>query len=331
MAISTEAKYEIEKHIKTYIENYESKKHRNLMQLIAASAVFTTLLLGLGGWALRTTAVDAAKSAIESDPLATEIANANISALKAVGDAQTAANDARKSSEKLIEQMQQSKKLYEDAELLLRKSNESAESAILDAQNAAENARIKSNNLVRETSDLALKAASAFRVVESLNSSVLAAGSTFNSYLQNIEKTTDTVVQSLLNDENFRNSVVKNIPIIPSEAVVAFANTQECPSGWTLFKPASGRTIIGAGEGNSLTNRVPGSVGGAETHTLSIAEMPRHDHGGIYGGTSTKAGMNNGFAYHTSGYERILPEGGGNPHNIMQPYIVLTYCIKDSD
>src|SRR5262245_63039868 len=39
-----------------------------------------------------------------------------------------------------------------------------------------------------------------------------------------------------------------------------------------------GRDIIGAGQGSGLTNRVLGASGGAETVTLTVAQMPSHNH-----------------------------------------------------
>lgn len=44
-----------------------------------------------------------------------------------------------------------------------------------------------------------------------------------------------------------------------------------------------GRAPIGAGLGSGLTQRDLGSVTGSETTTLSIAQMPQHDHGGATG------------------------------------------------
>jgi microcystin-dependent protein len=40
-----------------------------------------------------------------------------------------------------------------------------------------------------------------------------------------------------------------------------------------------GRMTIGAGQGSGLTNRVLATLGGTETTTLSIAQMPAHSHG----------------------------------------------------
>ena len=62
---------------------------------------------------------------------------------------------------------------------------------------------------------------------------------------------------------------------VPQGTIAAF-NMTACPSGWTLQTALAGRTIIGAGQGSGLTNRVIGSSGGEETHILTIDEMPRH-------------------------------------------------------
>lgn len=106
-----------------------------------------------------------------------------------------------------------------------------------------------------------------------------------------------------------------------------------------------GRTVIGSGTGDDLTARGVGDEGGEETHVLTVAELAVHDH------TSTP---------HTHTYDHpiinIDVEGAGipdpvavgqpffpattsaatvdisstgedEPHNNMQPYHVLRYCI----
>ena len=50
-----------------------------------------------------------------------------------------------------------------------------------------------------------------------------------------------------------------------------------------------GRVTIGAGTGSGLTNRVLGASGGAETHTLTTAQMPSHTHTINHGHTATQA------------------------------------------
>lgn len=44
-----------------------------------------------------------------------------------------------------------------------------------------------------------------------------------------------------------------------------------------------GRSVVGAGAGTGLTNRVIGQALGEETHVLSVTEMPSHAHGGSSG------------------------------------------------
>ncbi|MBN1659541.1 MAG: tail fiber protein [Anaerolineae bacterium] len=90
-----------------------------------------------------------------------------------------------------------------------------------------------------------------------------------------------------------------------------------------------GRVPLGAGSGAGLTPRTVGQPGGAETHTLSIAEMPSHNH--------TVTSIPN--ADHTNGYfpgsmmgdpETLQSSfaGGNQPHNNMQPYLVVSFIIK---
>ncbi len=92
----------------------------------------------------------------------------------------------------------------------------------------------------------------------------------------------------------------------------------------------SGRTFIGAGAGSGLTVRTVGQTGGAETHTLSIAELPPHSHALSIGnvGTTTDTAP-------VSGSDDIAPEtgatgltGGLSPHNNMQPWFAGVWLIK---
>jgi len=111
-----------------------------------------------------------------------------------------------------------------------------------------------------------------------------------------------------------------------------------------------GRFILGSAkdEGEGLTNRVIHDTGGEETHTLTIAEMPSHNHftvsdvGTLFGhkGLSAtgslapsmtwKAESNYSLTTHSRVANRAPTNniGDSQPHNNMPPYYVLTYIIK---
>jgi microcystin-dependent protein len=110
-------------------------------------------------------------------------------------------------------------------------------------------------------------------------------------------------------------------PVVPIGTVFSFAGSS-APNGWMVCDGSSlsrvnyrslynvigttygsddgttfnipdlrGRTILGVGQGSGLSNRTLSQTGGAETHTLTIPEMPSHNHSGT---TST-----NGSHTHT--------------------------------
>lgn len=91
---------------------------------------------------------------------------------------------------------------------------------------------------------------------------------------------------------------------------------------WSAF--ATGRTLVGIDAGQTEFDTVE-ETGGSKTHTLTIAEMPAHDHAGSYnGGSST---FNWQTAPGASGISVTGSTGGGGAHNNLQPYIV-TYMWK---
>ena len=95
----------------------------------------------------------------------------------------------------------------------------------------------------------------------------------------------------------------------------------EAPGSFKL-PDLRGRAAIGAGQGVDLSDRVLGAMAGAETHQLTVDEMPEHDcH--IDCGIG-QAGNNAGVSSSSSGSIRV----GGQPHNNMQPFVVLNYIIK---
>jgi hypothetical protein len=94
---------------------------------------------------------------------------------------------------------------------------------------------------------------------------------------------------------------------------------------------ALGRALAAYGTGSGLTARAMGATVGTETHTLSISEIPAHDHG-VAGSYAMGAGGNTntvgGSGSVSSGTNLISSAGGGSAHNIMQPTVFLNVMIK---
>lgn len=91
-----------------------------------------------------------------------------------------------------------------------------------------------------------------------------------------------------------------------------------------------GRTPIGTGQGAGLTNRTIGANVGAETHQLTTAQMPVHNHlirESLAGSTVCPQFAAN--LKQTGGATGATESAGsGQAHNNMQPSQVCTFIIK---
>ena len=156
------------------------------------------------------------------------------------------------------------------------------------------------------------------------------------------------------------NLTVKgNFNYLPKGTIVAFSG-KTAPTGWALCDGKNGTPDLrgrfiygyGAGSGNTLNGR-----GGAERHTLSAKEMPKHRHSG----TTTSDSHNHSYQarhkrwkvarscaaickystvgdygkknYTTSSDKHNHKmttnyQGSGSSHNNMPPYHVLSYIMK---
>lgn len=88
--------------------------------------------------------------------------------------------------------------------------------------------------------------------------------------------------------------------------------------GGTWSLEAEGLVHIGAG-----SNYIVGDTGGEKTHTLTVDEMPSHNH--LMGAFATGLVPNGAYngAWLQAGSKSTQNTGGGQPHNNMQPYIVV--------
>lgn len=117
-------------------------------------------------------------------------------------------------------------------------------------------------------------------------------------------------------------------------APVAGGRGVSSTADWTAHKKiallkSAGRSPLVAGAGNGLTARTAGAVAGNETHILSIAEMPPHNHSYI----RDRATVPDGTVSHqdtdnAAGPEDTTSTGGGAAHNNMHPYSVLNLMVK---
>jgi len=95
-----------------------------------------------------------------------------------------------------------------------------------------------------------------------------------------------------------------------------------------------GRVVGGAndtglpnGENGSFSTRNEAATTGAETHTLTVAEMPSHSHSYTYRSTSTQGSNPNNSAAVATTSGTTGSTGGDAAHNNMQPTIFLNFII----
>jgi microcystin-dependent protein len=145
---------------------------------------------------------------------------------------------------------------------------------------------------------------------------------------------------------------------VPPGTIVAFGGTTP-PAGWLLCNGTAksslaypdlfgaigyrwggsggvfnipdlrGRALIGSGQGNGLTDRTLAQNGGEETHTLTVAEMPNHNH--TVESVPNYDSYNGWSQWNMWGNPETLQTsytGGDQAHNNMQPYAVVHFIIK---
>lgn len=100
---------------------------------------------------------------------------------------------------------------------------------------------------------------------------------------------------------------------------------------WVLDNP--GAVSVCQDENDTDFDTV-GKTGGEKTHTLTINEMPEHNHNMIYGTNTNKPGFGVTVAAGDGPYSSpaiIETKGGNQAHNNVQPYVVDCRWIKVSN
>lgn len=113
-----------------------------------------------------------------------------------------------------------------------------------------------------------------------------------------------------------------------------------------------GRAPINSGTGPGLSSHDIGAIWGSETATLAVNQIPSHSHGQMMGNREAPANESatpvNGVSFYSNASfgnrfyfrptdpsqlnaamspEAITLAGNGSPHENMQPYLAVQFCI----
>jgi microcystin-dependent protein len=137
------------------------------------------------------------------------------------------------------------------------------------------------------------------------------------------------------------------LPISQNTALFSLLGTVYGGNGKSNFALPNlqGNAPMHPGQGPGLSLYDLGQTGGSETVSLLESEIPAHSHGvmaavnpALVKLPSPSVGLarsRNGNAYQTNSTQNLVsmapqaiaPAGGDQPHNNMQPYLTLNFCI----
>ncbi|HEY0426271.1 MAG TPA: tail fiber protein [Pyrinomonadaceae bacterium] len=136
------------------------------------------------------------------------------------------------------------------------------------------------------------------------------------------------------------------LSIAQNTALFSLLGTTFGGNGQTTFAlpDLRGRVANGAGQGPGLSNYDLGEVSGTENTTLTINQMPAHQHTIVVNVNSSEGGQNSpqntflgktdpGIYAATSDNTHMGQQpptgisGGSQPFSILQPFLTLNFCI----
>lgn len=136
------------------------------------------------------------------------------------------------------------------------------------------------------------------------------------------------------------------MPISQNTALFSLLGTTYGGDGKSTFSlpDMQGNAPMQPGQGQGLSLRDLGELSGSESVTLLVSEMPFHTHAlrvsaevadiQIPTANTSLARSGGGSAYTTQATnivqlapQALSPAGGSLPHNNMQPYLTLNFCI----
>jgi microcystin-dependent protein len=136
------------------------------------------------------------------------------------------------------------------------------------------------------------------------------------------------------------------LPISQNTALFSLLGTTYGGNGQSTFALPNlqGNAPMHPGQGQGLSLRDLGEMSGVESVTLLVSEIPLHPH--TMQAFATPADLKepqagavltrnqNGAIYNTTisnfvqmAPQALTPNGGSLPHNNMQPYLTLSFCI----
>lgn len=135
------------------------------------------------------------------------------------------------------------------------------------------------------------------------------------------------------------------LPISQNTALFSLVGTTYGGDGRTNFALPNlqGRVPMQQGRGPGLSNHNLGEIGGSESVTLLASQMPLHTHAlradvldiadtNILGSGASLALSSGGALYQDASNgnmagNALTSVGGNAPHNNLQPYLTLNFCI----